>query len=84
MSEQQTVVKQAPTYSVRSGRVKGSTWRNVKDYQGKEVEFFSHKIVCAFKVGEEWKESNNFNTSDLMDLMAVAQALHRNRKLVEN
>ena len=67
-------LKKRPADEVRYGRVKIVVWRN----STKNGEMLSFKPIRIYKDGEEWRESQTFNTGDLLPLaLALEEAFRR-------
>jgi len=69
-----------PVKVVRTGKISINVWENkIKD--GKT--FFSLTLQKSYKVGEEWKNVNSFNKSDLPEIaFACAKAYNEVEDLI--
>ncbi|MGJ8641393.1 MAG: hypothetical protein ACSHYA_18535 [Opitutaceae bacterium] len=63
-----------PIDTIRIGRIKATIWEN--EHEGKT--YYNTTVTRSFKVGEEWRENNNFSTEDLPLLrLATDKAFER-------
>ena len=58
-----------PALVVRHGAYKLSAWAN----QGERGEWFSCKLARVYKVGEEWRQTDSFNDSDLLSVAELCR-----------
>ena len=64
MAKSTTLTKPAankPAQEIRSGAIRCTIWRNASE----KGDWYSTTITRSFKVGEEWKETSQFNRDDL-------------------
>lgn len=69
--------KDKPIHKIRVGAVSLDIWKNViKTKDGREFNKLSASIEKNYKVGDEWKTANSYDTNELLRLkMAVNKAL---------
>ncbi len=66
-----------PVHAVRSGMVQGSIWKNTREVNGNQVEFFNCQITKRYKKADsdDWASTDNYSKNDLHNLMTVSQKL---------
>jgi len=66
-----------PVFQFRAGKVNGSVFVNEHD----ENFFYSTVVTKSYNDGTEkkpdWKNTNNYNSNDLADLVLVSQELYK-------
>ena len=66
-------------YSV--GQVSATVWKNTKevDINGEKQnkDFYSVQVEKSYKVGDNWKSTNNFNQNDLPKLSLVVEMAYK-------
>lgn len=64
MAKSTTLSKPATNkpHEIRSGAIRCTIWRN----ESEKGPWFSVNITRSYKVGDEWKETTQFNKDDLL------------------
>ncbi len=70
-----------PEKKFSCGSISASIWANTKVVTGETVKLNSVAINKAYKEGEEWKYTNNFNIEDLPKVALVASEAYKYIKL---
>jgi len=73
-----------PEKKFKCGPVSASIWAESKTVNGEAVKFYSINITKAYKNGDNWKNTNNFNAEDLPKVALVANEAYKYIRLVEN
>ena len=65
MAKSTTLSKPAtnkPAHEIRSGAIRCTVWRNASE----KGDWYSVNITRSYKVGDDWKETTQFNRDDLL------------------
>ena len=70
-----------PEKTIKVGKVQINKWVN----KGEKFDSVSYQLSKNYKVGEEWKSTNNFSIQELSDvIVACQQALQDRVKVSDN
>ena len=64
-------VQNKPKATYQIGSVKVTVWENQRQGKYKEYTEKTYKIEKVYKKGEEWKSTNHFDLTELLQLRAV-------------
>ena len=63
--------KNAPTATYRIGSVSIAVWENEKEGKYGKYTDKNFKVVKSYKKDDKWIESNNYTTTELLQLKAI-------------
>ena len=63
--------KNAPTKTYRIGSISVAVWGNEKEGKFGKYTDKSFKVVKSYKKDDKWIESNNYTTTELLQLKAI-------------
>jgi hypothetical protein len=66
-----------PEKKFKCGPISASIWSESKTVDGEMVKFHSINITKAYKEGDNWKNTNNFNAEDLPKVALVANEAYK-------
>lgn len=76
--------KNKPVFSIKTGGVSASVWKNIAKKDGKEYEFATISLVRSYKDKDgEWQTSSNFNLNDLPKVALVVNQVYQRLMLKE-
>ena len=66
-----------PEKKFKCGPISASIWAEDKTLESGVVKFYSINITKAYKNGDNWKNTNNFNAEDLPKVALVANEAYK-------
>ena len=63
-----------PVKTYRFGSVSLSVWENEQTKDGKTFTAKSFQLAKNYKAGDDWKTTNNYKASELVNVIQCAQA----------
>jgi len=66
-----------PEKKFKCGPISASIWAEDKTVESGVVKFYSINITKAYKDGDNWKNTNNFNAEDLPKVALVANETYK-------
>ena len=66
-----------PEKKFKCGPISASIWAEDKTVESGVVKFYSINITKAYKDGDNWKNTNNFNAEDLPKVALVANEAYK-------
>ena len=66
-----------PEKKFKCGPISASLWAEDKTMENGVVKFYSINITKAYKDGDNWKNTNNFNAEDLPKVALVADEAYK-------
>ena len=66
-----------PEKKFKCGPISASIWAEDKTLESGVVKFYSINITKAYKDGDNWKNTNNFNAEDLPKVALVANEAYK-------
>ena len=66
-----------PEKKFKCGPISASIWAEDKTLESGVVKFYSINITKAYKDGDNWKNTNNFNAEDLPKIALVANEAYK-------
>ena len=66
-----------PEKKFKCGPISASLWAEDKTMESGVVKFYSINITKAYKDGDNWKNTNNFNAEDLPKVSLVASEAYK-------
>ena len=66
-----------PEKKFKCGPISASLWAEDKTMENGVVKFYSINITKAYKDGDNWKNTNNFNAEDLPKVALVANEAYK-------
>ena len=66
-----------PEKKFKCGPISASIWAEDKIVESGVVKFYSINITKAYKDGDNWKNTNNFNAEDLPKVALVANEAYK-------
>jgi len=73
----ENTIKKNPIKVFQCGSVKAAIWVDSKVLNNAVVELHSIKIDKWYKDGDDWKNTNTFNTEDLHKVAVVAMEAYK-------
>lgn len=66
-----------PERTYKAGKVQVNVWKN----KGEKFDSISYQVSKNYKVGDEWKSTNNFTIQDLADLVILIAQIQRDYRV---
>ena len=63
--------KNRPVHELRSGLIRATIWLNTNG--DKSAQWYSVNITRSYRVGDEWKETTQFNRDDLLAVAKLSE-----------
>jgi len=75
------MVGKRPEKTYKAGKVQVNVWKNQGEKNGQTYESLSFQVSKNYKVGEDWKSTNNFTIQDLADLAILIREIQRDYRV---